>query len=157
MKMMKTYDIHFGQLNNNSYGIIKSEINNTIKETNRKSHISWVFKYDWIHNLVYFKFINKIYAQHINQFNFKYKYQVLYTPQHIFELTLDPINSLIFWSEGLDDNSIAAKIYKANQDGSNRTLLMEVSSGYNPYGLSVDFQNRVLFWFQYKYQSNIFD
>ena len=94
------YHIHFGQLNNNSYGIIKSEINNTIKLKNEESHISWIFKYDWIHNLVYFKFLHYIYAQHINQFNFEYKYQILYTPQHIFDLTLDPINSLIFWSEG---------------------------------------------------------
>ena len=82
------------------------------------------FTFDWINNLLYQIYRNKIYVSNIHKTDERTPiYSTPTNSTQIKFLTLCPENSLIFWSEiEIFDNLFS--IYKANQDGSEEKNLL---------------------------------
>ena len=69
------------------------------------------------------------------------------------DIVVDPIESFIFWSTDtrvvdIRSNDTKNLIIRANQDGSNRTILIDTKE-YSPCSLAIDFVNKTIYFIQY--------
>ena len=109
-----------------------------------KGNDKFLFAFDWIHNLIYRSFTNNIVVSNIKELD--EKVSIYKTDSKISSLTLFPENSYIFWSECQQNLSEICSIYRANQDGSQRKLLIsQISTAF--IGLTIDFKNDILFFY----------
>jgi len=109
------------------------------------------FTFDWIHNLLYQIYKNEIFVSNI----YKTEERVLiYSTESVINCAvINPINSLLFWTEMLTENEITnSSIFSANQDGSQPKLLISQNSiGF--VGLTIDIKNEILFFYDVSHYS----
>jgi len=111
--------------------------------------------FDWIHSLIYVSSLKGIEVVSIDDNH--YSYDVVVHNETQGDVAVDPIESIIVWSQwNYSVSSIYSsfystvgqykgKIYKANQDGSNQVLLASDSIEI-PITLTIDLELKTIYW-----------
>ncbi len=117
-----------------------------------------IFSIDWIHNLVYYENINKIFI--FNMTHRRYQYLVIEGVERIIDFSVNPLDSILFYIiYNSNETHSKGKIMKASQDGSNRTQLTHQNIKY-PSTLTIDLVKEKFFWIDFdlnKFSSIDFD
>ncbi|CAG2165716.1 unnamed protein product [Oppiella nova] len=100
---------------------------------------------DWIHNLIFYNFNDKIIAFNLTQPLYGYIVVNEMIFNSILDLCVNPLDSQLFWS--VSDNSFnrRGKIMRASEDGSNQTLLIDTDIK-EPITLAIDLVIKRLYW-----------
>jgi hypothetical protein len=77
----------------------------------------------------------------------RYEYVIIEEKEHITDLTVNPLDSILFYSTWNWTHSIG-KIMKVSQDGSNRTVLRSENI-IKPVALTIDLVLRKVFWIDF--------
>jgi hypothetical protein len=117
----------------------------------RQQYISKRMSLDWIHNLIYVSSIKGI--EVISIADNYYSYDVVVHNESQGDVAVDPIESIIVWSQwkhlakslNSTTGQYKGKIYKANQDGSNKVLLAS-DSIETPITLTIDLGRKTIYW-----------
>jgi hypothetical protein len=98
------------------------------------------FSYDWIHKLMFRSHEKSIYVSKIERMNISYK---LYESDNVItRLLVNPLNSLIFWSE----NNGTDYIFRSNQDMTDIKKI-EIKDLIYVQSIKIDYELERIFWF----------
>ncbi len=93
---------------------------------------------DWIHSLIYFNYAHDIHAMNIS--NNRMRATIAYN-EKFEDIVVNPLESFIF----LTKNKTNPEIIRTNQDGSNRTVLVDKDL-YKPFSIVIDFETKTIYF-----------
>ena len=100
---------------------------------------------DWIHNLVYYDFNEKLIVLNASQPILSY---ILFRGEklrYVLEICVNPLDSLLFWSISQSVSPKTAIIMRASQDGSNQTVIVDKDL-MDPSAMAIDLIPKRLYW-----------
>jgi hypothetical protein len=133
------YSCHLNELN---YSITGKDF--SVRLLKSDSYFNYAF--DWVHDLIYKRNPFSLYVSLIEQMDFQYR--IRETDLYIFTFVINPIKSLIFWTEvEFFSEEPFSIIFRSKQDGSERkSLIKKLNSTIR--NLAIDFKTEILYWIE---------
>jgi hypothetical protein len=133
------YSCHLNELN---YSITGKDFSVRLL----KSDSYFYYAFDWVHDLIYKCDGSSLYVSHIEQMDFQYR--IRKTHLTLYTFVINPIKSLIFWTEvefASSSEESFSIIFRSKQDGSDvKPLIKKLNSTIK--NLAIDFKTEILYW-----------
>ena len=113
----------------------------------RKSYNSKRLAYDWLHDLVFVSVSKGVEVFSINDTNNVYSYDVIRHNEIQGDVSVDPINGLLVWSQwsyNMVTNEHSGRIVRSNIDGSDIQVLTRAAK--IPNTIAIDISEQLVYW-----------
>jgi len=112
-----------------------------------RSYNSKRLAYDWLHDLVFVSVSKGVEVYSINDTNNVYSYDVIRHNEIQGDVSVDPINGLLVWSQwsyNMVTNEHSGRIVRSNIDGSDIQVLTRAAK--IPNTIAIDISEQIVYW-----------